>query len=289
MKKLLLTLVCAAAAMSAAAQWGPRSRVVTDTIHSDVLGVDRAYTVYLPKSFDVDSTRTYPVLYLLHGMSGDNNGWFRDQRANEVLDRLIYSGEADEMVVISPNAGGNPAEEQNGYFNIPGWAYEDFFFNELMPQVEKRYRAGGSRGRRAVAGLSMGGGGTTSYAQRHPDKFCAAYAMSALMDIPEVGAVPSKSPDDKIALLTRSVQQNSCTRYVTEADGARRDALRTVRWYVDCGDDDFLLDRNIEFVQAMHAAGVPVEFRVRDGGHDCEYWHTALYTCLPFVSRAFDR
>ena len=262
MKKLLLTLVCAVAAMSAAAQWGPRSRVVTDTIHSDVLGVDRAYTVYLPKSFDVDSTRTYPVLYLLHGLYGDNNGWFRDQRANGVLDR---------------------------YFNIPGWAYEDFFFNELVPRLEKRYRAGGSRGRRAVAGLSMGGGGTTSYAQRHPDKFCAAYAMSALMDIPEVGAVPSKSPDDKIALLTRSVQQNSCTRYVAEADDARREALRTVRWYVDCGDDDFLLDRNIEFVQAMHAAGVPVEFRVRDGGHDSEYWHTALYTCLPFVSRAFDR
>ena len=203
MKKLFLSLI-GLSFMAVASSQGmpfPVSRVVTDTIHSDVLGVDRAYTVYLPKSFDVDSTRTYPVLYLLHGLYGDNNGWFRDQRANEVLDRLIYSGEADEMVVISPNAGGDPAVHQNGYFNIPGWAYEDFFFNELVPRLEKRYRAGGSRGRRAVAGLSMGGGGTTSYAQRHPDKFCAAYAMSALMDIPEVGAVPSKSPDDKIALL----------------------------------------------------------------------------------------
>lgn len=289
MKKLLLIATFCAAALSAAAQWGPQSRVITDTIHSTILNADRPYTVYLPKSFDVDTTRTYPVLYLLHGMYGDNRGWFRDQKANEVLDRLINSGEADEMVVISPYAGGNPAEEQNGYFNIPGWAYEDFFFNEFLPYVEKTYRAGGDRSRRAIAGLSMGGGGTTSYAQRHPDAFCAAYAMSALMDIPQDGAVPSQSPDDKIARLTRSVQQNSCVRYVAEADDARRDALRTVRWYVDCGDDDFLLPRNIEFIQAMHAAHIPVEFRVRDGGHDCEYWHTALYTCLPFVSRAFTR
>ncbi len=113
--------------------------------------------------------------------------------------------------------------------------------------------------------------------------------MSALMDIPQVNAVPSQSPDDKIARLTRSVQDHSCVRYVAEADSARQEKLRGVQWFVDCGDDDFLLDRNIEFVQAMHRAGVPLQFRVRDGGHDSEYWHTALYYCLPFVSRAFAR
>lgn len=187
-------------------------------------------------------------------MHGDNNSWFRDQRARDVLDRNIFSGEAVEMVVVSPNAGGgDPAVYQNGYFNMPGWAYEDFFFNELMPYVEKRYRAGGSKKMRAVAGLSMGGGGTTGYAQHHPDKFCAAYAMSALMDIPKYGAVPSKSPDDKIARLTKSVQDNSCVRHVAEADETQREALRSVRWFVDCGDDDFLLDRNIDFVRPCTA------------------------------------
>lgn len=285
MKKIFLLAMTVCASVAACAQ----SRVVTDTLRSSALGADRPVTVYLPKSFGSEPGRTYPVLYLLHGMYGDNNGWFRDQKAHEVLDRLIASGEADEMVVVSPHAGGNPSEEQNGYFNMPDWPYEDFFFGELVPYVERKYRAGGSKERRAVAGLSMGGGGTTSYAQRHPDMFCAAYAMSALMDIPETNAVPSKSPDDKIARLTRSVQQNSCTRYVAEADDARRQALRSVQWFVDCGDDDFLLDRNIEFVQAMHRAGIPLQFRVRDGGHDSEYWHTALYTCLPFVSRAFGK
>ena len=62
-----------------------------------------------------------------------------------------------------------------------------------------------------------------------------------------------------------------------------------VQWFVDCGDDDFLLDRNIEFFQAMRNAGIPLQFRVRDGGHTNEYWHTALFTCLPFVSRCFGK
>ncbi len=84
-----------------------------------------------------------------------------------------------------------------------------------------------------------------------------------------------------MAVLTRSVQEHSCIRYVAEADVARKAQLRTVQWFVDCGDDDFLLDRNIEFFQAMRNAGIPCQFRVRDGGHTSEYWHSALYMCLP--------
>ena len=135
----------------------------------------------------------------------------------------------------------------------------------------------------------MGGGGTASYAQRYPDMYCAAYAMSALMNIPVSGEEAGKDPDptNKMAVLTRSVQEHSCIRYVAEADVARKAQLRTVQWFVDCGDDDFLLDRNIEFFQAMRNAGIPCQFRVRDGGHTSEYWHSALYMCLPFVSRCF--
>ena len=101
----------------------------------------------------------------------------------------------------------------------------------------------------------------------------------------EVGKDPD--PTNKMAVLTRSVQEHSCIRYVVAADDARKAQLRTVQWFVDCGDDDFLLDRNIEFFQAMRNAGIPCQFRVRDGGHTSEYWHSALYMCLPFVSRSF--
>lgn len=290
MKKFLFMLLVSCMALSAnvQAQWGPQSKVITDTIYSEILKADRAYTIYLPKSYDADKTRKYPILYLLHGMMGVNTSWFTDQHAKDVADLLMASGEACEMIIVSPNAGGNIYEGVwNGYFNMPGWAYEDFFYKEFLPYIEKTYRVEADKQHRAIAGLSMGGGGTASYAQRYPDMYCAAYAMSALMDIPEVGAAPSKEPGDKMSILTKSVQEHSCTKYVLNADEATREKLRTVQWFVDCGDDDFLLDRNIEFFHAMRQAQVPLQFRVRDGGHVSEYWHSALYTCLPFVSRCF--
>ena len=181
------------------------SKVVTDSIYSENLKAWRAYTIYLPKSYEAQPDRKYPILYLLHGVIGTNLGWFHDQRANEVADQLMDSGEACEMIIVSPNAGGNPPTKyQNGYFNMPGWPYEDFFYQEFMPYIEKTYRVIGDKQHRAIAGLSMGGGGTASYAQRHPDLFCAAYAMSALMDLPAVGGIPAANPDDMMGKLNRS-------------------------------------------------------------------------------------
>ncbi len=267
-----------------------RSRIVTDTVFSKVLNDDRAYTVYLPPSFEQDAGRTYPVLYLLHGMSQTNSDWAWRGHLQEVADRLIASGEAEEMVIITPNAGGDIYKNiWNGYFDMPGWSYETFFYDEFLPYVEKKYRVKGDKRHRAVAGLSMGGGGATAYGLRHSDKFSAVYAMSALMSIPEQGAARFDNPDDKLAILTRSVIEHSCIDFVLQADEQVKAGLRTVAWFVDCGDDDFLLDRNIEFFQAMRNAGIPCQFRVRDGGHDWEYWHSALYQCLSFVSNVFNR
>lgn len=289
MKQFVLSLIMMAAMVAQAQMPGQRSRTVTDSIHSNVLDAYREYTVYLPAEFYTEPESSFPVLYLLHGMSGTNICWFRDQRAAEVMDQLVASGEACPMVIVSPNAGGNVDEEWNGYFNMPGWNYEDFFFTEFVPFIEKTYRCGGSKDKRAVAGLSMGGGGTTVYAQHHPEMFCAAYPMSALMDIPEFGKAGGDTPQGKVGLLTESVRRNSCIEYVKNASDEQKAGLKSVRWYVDCGDDDFLLDRNIEFMQAMRNAGIPMEFRVRDGGHTNEYWHTALFTALPFVSRCFSK
>ena len=84
----------------------------------------------------------------------------------------IKSGKARPMVIVMPNAGGpKTAETWNGYFNMPGWPYHDFFFQELLPEVEKKYHCGGTKDMRAVMGLSMGGGGSTVYAQRHPEVY----------------------------------------------------------------------------------------------------------------------
>lgn len=128
MKKVLLLCSLLLSASLIKAQDFRQSRIVTDTIQSNVLGVKRAYTVLLPASFDAQPARKYPVLYLLHGMWGKNDDWSGRGHLKEVMDRLVGSNEACEMIVVTPDAGGgDPEVYQNGYFDMPGWKYETFF------------------------------------------------------------------------------------------------------------------------------------------------------------------
>ena len=296
MKKTILAIAFALIAFTSSAQdsdqirqWRRNmSRVEEKTIHSEILNADRDYTVYLPAGYASNTDKQYPVLYLLHGMNGTNKDWAGRGHLQDVMDQLRAAGEVCDMIVISPNAGGNIGEGVwNGYFDMEGWAYERFFFEEFLPAVEKEYRIKGDKGSRAIAGLSMGGGGSTSYAQRHADMFCACYAMSALMHLDAPQAQAPRDEKDKMWHLTKSVNKLSCVDYVAKADDKTKEALRTVAWYVDCGDDDFLFECNMNLVLAMRKAGIPYQLRVRDGGHTWEYWHSALYDALPFVSRIF--
>ena len=267
-----------------------QSRTEVKTIHSNILGADRDYTVYLPAGYEAQSDRYYPVLYLLHGMNGTNKDWADRGHLKDVMDQLTASGEVCDMIVISPNAGGNIYNgDWNGYFDMEGWAYERFFYEEFLPAVEKQYRIKADKAHRAIAGLSMGGGGSTSYAQRHADMFCACYAMSALMHLPAPAEAAPKDANDKMWHLQSTANKYSCVEFVKNADEATKQALRTIAWYVDCGDDDFLFDCNMDYISAMRKAGIPYQLRVRDGAHTWEYWHSALYNALPFVSRIFNK
>lgn len=267
----------------------PQSRIMVDSISSPILGETRAYTVLLPRNYDKNPDKKYPILYLLHGIMDTNQGWYRDGRIKAVMDKLVESGEVCEMIVVTPNAGGNIYDGVwNGYFNMPGWNYEDFFFEEFLPMIESKYRVIGDKKHRAIGGLSMGGGGSTVYAQRHPDMFGAVYAMSALMDLDANGGLPSYG-QEKMDIFNKSVRKHSAIDYIRNADENTLDKLRSVTWFVDCGDDDVLFDVDIEFYQAMRKARIPCQLRVRDGAHNWEYWHSALYTALPYFTRNFTK
>lgn len=264
-----------------------RAGVVTDSLKSNVLGVTKYYNIYLPSSFEQDAQAHYPVLYLLHGLTDNHRAWVEKGQMDRVMDELIACGEIPPMVVVMPNAGDRDTRRiWNGYFNMPGWNYEDFFFQELLPAVEEKYLAGGSKGQRAVAGLSMGGGGSVGYAVAHPDAFAACYAMSAWLDGEKRDDVKL---DDKMGLLTNAVHERCPMRLLEQADEQQLSTLRSVRWYIDCGDDDFLFDQNVEFYKKLRQKRIPAQLRVRDGGHTWEYWHNALRLCLPFVSRSFGK
>ena len=260
-------------------------RVETGSVSSTVLGAEVKYNVYLPEGYASDVH--YPVIYLLHGLSDTYSAWMEKGNMKLVADELIASGECVPAVIVMPNAGGpHTAETWNGYFNMPGWNYEDFFFGEFIPSIEKKYNAGGSKGQRAVMGLSMGGGGSTVYSQRHPDMFSSCYAMSAWLDN-RGNYVRQHGVEDKLYLVCKSVSDHSAIRFVEEADEATLASLRTVKWFIDCGDDDFLFDLSVQLHKLMKKNRVKSELRVRDGVHNWEYWHQALRLALPFASRNF--
>ena len=285
MKKILLLLLWLTLALAASAQ---SSVIVTESINSTKLGCEQKYNVYLPAGYS--TSESYPVIYLLHGLYGDYSNWVESGRMKDVADLLIASGEAVPAVIVMPNAGDKDVHAyQNGYFNVENWPYEDFFFQEFLPAVEQKFNCGGSKGRRAIMGLSMGGGGTIVYAQRHPDMFSSAYGMSAWLDHKQRQVRGTDRPGSKLTLTDRSVSEHSALDYVDNATPATIDQLKTVAWFLDCGDDDFLLKLSGDLHLKMRDAGIPCQLRVRDGAHNWEYWHTALYTALPFASRNFSQ
>lgn len=252
---------------------------------SNILGGERKYAVYLPPDYET-SERSYPVLYLLHGAGDDQTGWVQFGEVLRIADKAILDGTATPMVIIMPDANSGV----RGYFNtIKGdWRYEDFFFEELMPHVEKKYRIKGEKRFRAVAGLSMGGGGSFMYALHRPELFSSACPLSAYvgplnLDELENRLKRENQEYDKKALKAYFERHNA----ISLVESLPVDAIKSVRWYIDCGDDDFLYEGNSLLHIAMKKRGIPHEYRVRDGGHSWTYWRESLPTVLGFVSDAF--
>ncbi|MEI6680564.1 MAG: alpha/beta hydrolase-fold protein [Mariniphaga sp.] len=256
------------------------------TVSSKILKSERKYAIYLPPGYET-SQRSYPVLYLLHGAGDDHTGWVQFGEVQHIADKATEDGTATAMIIVMPDA----QTGQMGYFNnISGnWNYEDFFFTEFMPAVEKSYRIKAEKRYRAVAGLSMGGGGSFMYALHHPELFSSACPLSAYvgpLNIEEANARMKKSNPE----LTDEGQIKAYFEKHNAIDLVNRipdDQKKAVRWYIDCGDDDFLTEGNCLVHIAMRKKEIPHEFRVRDGGHNWTYWRDALPVVLGFVSETF--
>ena len=282
MKKVISFLLGLVVAVAALAQ----SKIVTESVQSQLLGCEQKYNVYLPDGYDAG--KSYPVIYLLHGLYGDYTDWVKQGNMRIVADELIGTGELRPVVIVMPNAGNADVHHyQNGYFNVENWPYEDFFFQELLPAVEQKYACGGSKGRRAIMGLSMGGGGSIAYAQRHPELFSSSYGMSAWLDNKQNEVQEGMDSDSKLILTANAVREHSALDFMDKADAATIDRLKTVQWFLDCGDDDDLMPLSVDLYRKMKKAGLRSELRVRNGAHTWEYWHTALRLSLPFASRNF--
>ncbi|HKH61506.1 MAG TPA: alpha/beta hydrolase-fold protein [Flavitalea sp.] len=285
MKNYLLGFVALHLSLFVCAQTGGK---VFDnlSVKSKILNMDRKYAVYLPPDYE-SSQRSYPVLYLLHGGGDDQTGWVQFGEVLTIADKAIKEGSATAMIIVMPDANTG----QRGYFNdIRGqWKYEDFFFQEFMPFVEKTYRIKTDKRYRAISGLSMGGGGSFMYALHHPELFSAACPLSASTGPITVEDMKNNLRNNKIDITDTAVIGGYYNRHSTLAlvNNLPDSLKKSVRWYIDCGDDDFLYEGNSLVHIAMRKKNIPHEFRVRDGSHSWEYWRTALPVVLAFVSMGF--
>jgi enterochelin esterase-like enzyme len=260
---------------------------------SAILGRDVNYAVYLPPDYST-STRRYPVVYLLHGYTDDESGWIQFGEVNMAADRAIAAREIPTMIIVMPDGG--VSFYINDYQNKV--RYEDMFIQEFIPHVDGAYRTRPKKEFRGISGLSMGGWGSLVQAMRHPDMFAACAAFSAAvwtdedfttMDEKAYGLIIGRFLGPNLAGKDRLTPYYRAHNPLELAKTLPVDALKKVRYYIDCGDDDFLFKGNSALHVILGERKIPHEFRVRDGGHSWIYWRTGIIAGLKFIGQSFHR
>jgi enterochelin esterase-like enzyme len=259
-------------------------------VKSMILGHDIKYSVYLPSDY-YTSNRKYPVLYLLHGYTDDETSWIQFGEVNITADKLIENREASPMIIVMPDAG------LSWYINNynDSVRYEDAFFSEFLPTIEKTYRIRAQKEFRAIGGLSMGGYGSLLYVMKHPDMFSACLPFSAairndslMFQRLQIGESSSNECYGKMKgdTLPEIWKKNSVLELAATLPP---DQLNSVKYYIDCGDKDDLFFGNSLLHLVLKQREVPHEFRVRGGEHEWLYWRKSIEDGLKFLSIQFTR
>ena len=226
---------------------------------SELLGINRRMTVYTPYGYETNKKTKYPVLYLLHGGGGDEEAWTSMGRTAQILDNLIEKGLAKPMIVVMPN--GNPGQQAAVTLNLPvsevnyrdpanANAYVTSLVKEIIPFVEKNYRAIPKKEARAIAGLSMGGGHTTSATMLFPGVFDYICPMSC-------GMRDGENVDAQMQAIKKAGYK---------------------LYWIGCGTDDFAWPGTEVMVEILKRNGMEHTLFASDGGHVWYNWRYYLNT-----------
>jgi len=255
-------------------------RVETVRFQSKLVNATLPYNVILPADYDTAKTTRYPVLYLLHGLTGHYNDWVT--RTN-VAD---YAAEY-RMIVITP-------EGNDGWYTdsvaVTTDKYESYILNELIPDVQQRYRTIEARYGRSIAGLSMGGYGAIKFGLKSPATFAFAGSMSGAFGVTrltekEIG----KDWQDSLKLFgavgSETRVNNDLFEIIKKLPSARVFALPY--FYFDCGTEDaaFIFTSNREIASLMFDKKIPHEFRELPGDHSWAYWDQQVQQVLRIAAR----
>ena len=279
-----LAITGATAARTAEEPAGALARNVS-TVHffSDSLNEQRAFNLILPLDYE-NSTGRYPVLYLLHGYTGDNSNW-------TLLTNLSGYAGRYRLIIVMPDGS-------NGWYvnsaTDPKAKFEDYIIKDIIPYVEKHYRTIPLRRARAIGGLSMGGYGAMFLGLKHPDLFAAVGALSGAPDVAHHGLPPDapnateKERKQKVEIMSHFGAPGTATAKERDpfeiVPKVPREQMPTL--YIAEGGEDFLIKGNREFVAKLAGLKIPYEYReISPREHTWDFWDEQIRIFLEKISR----
>ena len=250
----------------------PHGTVSRTWYNSPALGMERRMTVYTPAGYETSGKR-YPVLYLLHGMGGDEEAWISLGRTAQILDNLIAQGKAKPMIVVMPNGNASqeaaPGETSRGLLppttQLPKTmegSYEQAF-PDIVKFVDKNYRTIKSKSGRAIAGLSMGGFHSMHISKQYPDMFNYAGLFSAAI-------MPNK---DVSSPIYEDIEGKLKVQF------AKNPAL----YWIAIGKTDFLYKANVDYRKLLDENGYKYTYYETDEGHIWKNWRIYLTEFVPML------
>ncbi|TSA37725.1 MAG: hypothetical protein D4R64_05125 [Porphyromonadaceae bacterium] len=261
---------------------------------SRILKQDIHFSVCLPKTY-YNESRSYPVVYLLHGLGDDASSWLEYGRISQYADQAVVDKEAIPMIFVMPEGFRNYyVNDYKGSF-----LYQDMFIQELVPYIDSLFRTIADKRHRALMGYSMGGFGALILHLKHSDVFGTAVPLSISIRTDEQYMTEDASEWDQqwgrlfgepgfkgADRITAYYKENSPFYLLSAMSPAEISKLNI---YIDNGDKEQTLCRsNEELHILMRSLNIPHEYRVRDGGHSFQYWCSALPDALRFISDAFE-
>ena len=242
----------------------PNGKIDTITYASASVGTSRRALVYTPPGFS--KKKKYPVLYLLHGIGGDEKEWLKGGSPQIILDNLYAQGKLQPMIVVMPNGRAMKDDRATGNIMAPDkvQAFADFekdLLNDLIPYVEKKFPVIKDRESRAIAGLSMGGGQSLNFGLGNLDKFAWVGGFSS---------APNTKPPQEL---------------VPDPEEAKK-KLKLL--FISCGDKDGLLPFSQRTHEYLYQNNVPHIYYLEPGVHDFKVWKNGLYMFSQFLFKPVD-
>lgn len=252
-------------------------------LESASLGRPINYRVLYPVNYQRadNAEKRFPVLYLLHGLSGHNSNWLDKTRL------ALYATHFDVFIVS--------VEGDNGWYTdsatVPTDKYESYILQDLIPEIERRFRVSREREGRAIAGLSMGGYGAVKFGFKHPGKFAFVASMSGAFD----AASWKDSELKNFEFIRQSILKtfgppdsptraaNDLIRLTREVSPAGIKLLPFI--YLDCGTEDFLFQNNRDFAALLVERKIPHEYRHLPGAHNWQYWDQQIQEILRLTAK----